>query len=280
MARAVAMFGAGGKMGFRVTKKLFDAGYDLRAIEIGEEGRQRLAAAGIDAVDIDTALNGAEVVVLALPDNIIGRIAAEIEPKLAPGTMILILDAAAPYADVLPKNRPDLTYFVGHPCHPPLYNDETEWDARRDYHGGVARQAIVCALMQGPEEHYAVGAEICEAMWSPVVKTHRVTVEQLAILEPGLSEMLAMCMIDAMTDAVDACEERYGIPKEAARDFLIGHLNVEIAMWFGYSPKVPSDAALRLLKFGKSKILRDDWLEAISPAVVKQASDLIVHGKI
>jgi len=137
MARSIAMFGAGGKMGFRVTKKLHDAGYDLRAIEIGDEGKKRLSDAGIPVVDTAAALKGAEVVVLALPDNIIGRVAAQIEPQLAPGTMLLILDAAAPYADVLPKNRPDLSYFVGHPCHPPLYNDETEWDARRDYHGGV-----------------------------------------------------------------------------------------------------------------------------------------------
>jgi len=266
-------------MGFRITKKLFDAGYDLRAIEIGDTGRARLDEAGITAVDTETGLQGAAVVVLALPDNIIGKVAAEIAPHLPAGTILLILDAAAPYADVLPKDRPDLTYFVGHPCHPPLYNDETDWAARRDYHGGIAKQAIVCALMQGPEEHYAVGAEICEAMWSPVTKTHRVTVEQLAILEPGLSEMLAMCMIDIMTEAVDECETSYGIPREAAKDFLIGHLNVEIAMWFGYSPKVPSDAALRLLEFGKSRIMQPNWREALSPAVVRQASDLIVHGK-
>ena len=36
MGRSVAVLGAGGKMGFRVTKKLFDAGYDLRAVEIGD----------------------------------------------------------------------------------------------------------------------------------------------------------------------------------------------------------------------------------------------------
>ena len=280
MARSVAMFGAGGKMGLRVTKKLSAAGYDLRAIESGEAGRARLAEAGITAVSETEGLRGAEVVVLALPDNIIGKVAAAIAPQMAPGTMLLILDAAAPYADALPKDRPDLTYFVGHPCHPPLYNDETDWDARRDYHGGVARQAIVCALMQGPEDHYAVGVEICEAMWSPVTKTHRVSVEQLAILEPGLSEMLAMCMIDVMTEAVDECATRYGIDREAAKDFLIGHLNVEIAMWFGYSPKVPSDAALRLLEFGKSRIMKENWREALSPAVVRQAADLIVHGKI
>lgn len=279
MKRSVSVLGAGGKMGFRITRKLFEAGYDLRAIEIGETGKQRLAEAGIAAVTEEVGLSGADVVVLALPDNLIGRVAADIAPKLPAGTMLLILDAAAPYADVLPKDRPDLTYFIGHPCHPPLYNDETEIEARRDYHGGVAKQAIVCALMQGPEEHYAIGAEICEAMWSPVTKTHRVTVEQLAILEPGLSEMLAMCMIDVMVEAVDECEKKYGIPREAAQDFLIGHLNVEIAMWFGFSPKVPSDAALRLLEFGKSKIMRDDWRVALSPAVIRKAAELIVHGK-
>jgi hypothetical protein len=280
MKHSVAVFGAGGKMGFRVTRKLHEAGYDLRAVEIGDAGKARLAEAGIAAVDAETGLLGAEVVVLALPDNVIGKVTSEIAPRLAPGTMVLILDAAAPYADVLPKDRPDLTYFVGHPCHPPLYNDETDMAARRDYHGGVARQAIVCALMQGPEEHYALGAEICAAMWSPVTKVHRVTTEQLAILEPGLSEMVAMCMIDVMTEAVDECEKRYGIPREAAHDFLIGHLNVEIAMWFGYSPKVPSDAALRLLEFGKSKIMKENWREALSPEVVREAADLIVHGKL
>jgi D-apionate oxidoisomerase len=280
MKRKVAVLGAGGKMGFRVTNKLADAGYELRAIEIGEVGKARLQQANIKAMGMDEGLAGAEIVVMALPDNIIGKVAAEIEPRLPSGTMLLILDAAAPYADVLPKNRPDLTYFVGHPCHPPLYNDETEWPARRDYHGGVAKQAIVCALMQGPETHYAVGREICEAMWSPVTTSHRVTVQQLAILEPGLSEMLAMCMVDVLTEAVDECEKSYGIPRQAAHDFLIGHLNVEIAMWFGYSPKVPSDAALRLLKFGKSKIMQENWREALSPKVIRQASDLIVHGKI
>ena len=260
-------------------RKLAEAGHDLRAVEIGEAGRARLADAGIRAVTEAEGLAGAEVVVLALPDNIIGKVATAIAPQLAPGTIVLILDAAAPYADVLPKDRADLTYFVGHPCHPPLYNDETDWAARRDYHGGVAKQAIVCALMQGPEEHYAVGVEICQAMWSPVTRVHRVTVEQLAILEPGLSEMVAMAMVDVMSLAVDECATTYGIDREAAQDFLIGHLNVEIAMWFGFSPKVPSDAAMLVQEFGKQLIMRDNWREALSPAMVRKGADLIVHGK-
>ncbi len=265
-------------MGFRITRKLFDAGYDLRAVEIGEAGRARLTEAGITPVSTDEGIAGAKVVVFALPDNIIGQVARELAPKLAPGTMLLILDAAAPYAGDLPKDRPDLTYFVGHPCHPPLYSTTTSGAERTDYHGGVAPQAIVCALMQGPEEHYALGVEICEAMWSPVTKTHRVTLEQLAILEPGLSEMVAMAFVDTMVDAVDECAAQ-GVPREAAFDFLIGHLNVEIAMWFGYSPKVPSDAALRLMRFAKSHVLNPNWREAVRPKLVKEAAELIVYGK-
>jgi D-apionate oxidoisomerase len=277
MKASVAVLGAGGKMGFRITKKLFDAGYDLRAVEIGEAGKARLAEAGIKAVSSDEGIAGARVIIFALPDNIIGTVARELSPKIAPGTMLLILDAAAPYAGDMP-DRPDLTYFVGHPCHPPLFSTETQGAERVDYHGGVAPQAIVCALMQGPEQDYALGAEICEVMWSPVTKTHRVTLEQLAILEPGLSEMVAMAFVDTMVEAVDECAAQ-GVPREAAFDFLIGHLNVEIAMWFGYSPKVPSDAALRLMRFAKSRVLNPDWREAVRPKLVKEAAELIVYGK-
>jgi hypothetical protein len=271
---AVAILGAGGKMGARITKKIHDGPHRLAAIEIAPEGRARLEAMGVPLTEDEAWVEASDVVVLALPDNVIERVAHDLVPRLRPGTIVLILDAAAPYADVLPE-RADVTYFIGHPCHPPLFNDETDPAARTDYHGGIAKQAIVCALMQGPEEHYAVGAAICEAMWSPVVRTHRVTTEQLAILEPGLSEMVAMPFVDTMVQAVDECAERYGIERQAALDFMIGHLNVEIAMWFGYAPKVPSDAALRLMEFAKTVVVKDDWRDALNPAKVKEAARLI-----
>ena len=271
----IVVMGAGGKMGARITKKLHDSPeHALTAVEVSEEGKERLAGLGIDAVDGDGWLAEADVVVLALPDNVIEKVAHDLVPRARAGTMFLILDAAAPYADVLPE-REDVTYFIGHPCHPPLFNDETDPDARTDYHGGIAKQAIVCALMQGPEEHYELGRAICETMWSPVVRTHRVTTEQLAILEPGLSEMVAMPFIDTMVEAVDECAKTYGIDRQAALDFMIGHLNVEIAMWFGYSPKVPSDAALRLMQFAKGVVVKDDWRDALDPKKVKEAARLI-----
>jgi hypothetical protein len=276
MTKSIAVLGAGGKMGFRITRKLKEAGqYDVRAVEISDPGKARLAEAGIAAMNSSEGLKGAGAVILALPDNIIGNVVRELSPQLSPGTMVIILDAAAPYAGDLPKDRPDLTYFVAHPCHPPIFSTTTAGAQRTDFHGGLAPQSIVCALMQGPEEHYAVGTEICEAMWSPVLRTHRVTVEQLAILEPGLSEMVAMAFVDTMVEAVDEVE-KLGVPREAAFDFLIGHLNVEIAMWFGFSPKVPSDAALRLMRFAKSKVVNPAWREALQPGMVREAAELIV----
>ncbi|MEQ8658821.1 MAG: phosphogluconate dehydrogenase C-terminal domain-containing protein [Hyphomicrobiales bacterium] len=275
MTATVAILGAGGKMGLRITRKIHAADYDLKAVEIGAAGRERLAEHDIPTVDDDSWIAGSNIVVLALPDNVIEKVANDIVSKLNPDTIVVILDAAAPYAGVLPK-RDDITYFIGHPCHPPLFNDETEWDARRDYHGGVAKQAIVCALMQGPEEHYAIGSAICEAMWSPVIRTHRVTTEQLAILEPGLSEMVAMPFIETMVEAVDECAATYDIDRQAAFDFLIGHLNVEIAMWFGFSPKVPSEAALQLMEFAKGVVVKENWREALNPKKVREAAELIV----
>ena len=278
MHTSIAIFGAGGKMGFRITKKLVDAGHDVRAVEVAEAGVARLAEAGIKGVAAADGVPGAKVVVLALPDKIIGRVAHELAPTLPPGTMLLILDAAAPYAGAMPADLPHLTYFVGHPCHPPLFNEQSNMAARKDYHGGVAPQSIVCALMQGPEEDYALGEAICRDMWSPIIKAHRVTVEQLAILEPGLSEMVAMPFVDTMVEAVEECATKYGIEREAAFDFLMGHLNVEIAMWFGFSPKVPSEAALNLMRFAKSVVVRPDWRVALSPAKVREAATLIVNS--
>ena len=112
---------------------------------------------GLECVSPDEALKGAEVVILAVPDTHIGKVAAGINDRLQAGTMVVALDAAAPFAGHLPA-RPDLTYFVTHPCHPPIFNDETDIAAKRDHFGGLlAKQHIVSALMQGPESALCTG---------------------------------------------------------------------------------------------------------------------------
>ncbi|WP_431858197.1 phosphogluconate dehydrogenase C-terminal domain-containing protein [Azospirillum sp.] len=262
---AIALFGAGGKMGFRLSKNLQGSRFEVRHVEVGEAGRQRLSQElGVSCVSAEAALDGAEAVILAVPDTLIGTVAAGIERLLAAGTMVIALDAAAPFAGHLP-DRKDLTYFVTHPCHPPIWNDETDLAAKRDYFGGVAaKQHIVNALMQGPEEHYALGEEIARTIYKPVLRAHRVTVEQMALLEPGLSETVCATLVQVMREALDEVVAR-GVPEQAARDFLLGHLNILGAVTFGEVQGAFSDACNKAIEFGKPQLMRPDWKKVFEP---------------
>ena len=256
----LALFGAGGKMGMRLGANLAKSDeFETLRVEISPEGQARVKAAfGTDCVSADAALAEAKVVVLAVPDTHIGKVAAGIVDKLRPGTMLVCLDAAAPYAGHLPE-RADITYFVTHPCHPPIFNDETDMAAKRDHFGGIAaKQGVVNALMQGPEEDYILGEKVAKAIYAPVVRSHRVTLEGMALLEPGLSETVVASLLVVMREAMDEVIAR-GVPHEAARDFLLGHMNILAAVIFKEVDGVFSDAANKAIEFGKPALMRDDW---------------------
>jgi D-apionate oxidoisomerase len=261
----IALFGAGGKMGMRLGANLKNTNYDVAPVEVSDAGQARLRdELGWAATDADTALANADVVVLAVPDTAIGKVAHGIVGKLNPGTMVIILDAAAPYAGHLPK-RDDITYFVTHPCHPPIFNDETDMAAKLDRFGGIAaKQAIVCCLMQGPESDYAKGEAVAKVIWAPVMRSHRLTVEQLALLEPGLAETVVASLLDIMREAMDEVVAR-GVPEMAARDFLLGHMNILAAVIFKEQPGVFSDACNKAIQFGKPVLMRDDWKRVFDP---------------
>ena len=261
----IALFGAGGKMGMRLGANLKDSRFQVAPVEVSDAGKARLKdELGWLALNADDALHGAEIVVLAVPDSAIGKVSHAIADQLKPGTMIVVLDAAAPYAGHLPT-RKNITYFVTHPCHPPIYNDETDMKAKMDRFGGVAaKQAIVCCLMQGPESDYAKGEEVARTIWSPVMRSHRLSVEQLALLEPGLAETVAASLLDIMREAMDEVVRR-GVPEAAARDFLLGHLNILGAVIFKEQPGVFSDACNKAIQFGKPVLMRDDWKRVFEP---------------
>jgi hypothetical protein len=224
----------------------------------------------VDCIDATEAIKGADVVVLAVPDTAVGAVAHDLVPKLTPGTMVVILDAAAPHAGHLPE-RADITYFVTHPCHPPIFNDETDPAAKADHFGGIAaKQHIVNALMQGPDAHYALGEEVARAIWAPVMRSHRVTVEQMAILEPGLSETVCATLLDAMREAMEEAIAR-GVPREAARDFLLGHMNILAAVTFEQVQGVFSDACNKAIVFGKDTILKPDWKRLFEPEEIAES---------
>lgn len=273
----IALLGAGGKMGVRLATNLMGSRFEVDHVEISPEGQARLkAATGAACVDRDVALAGADVVLMAVPDRLIGKIAHSFIEKIRPGTAIIMLDAAAPHAGELPK-RDDVTYFVTHPCHPPIFNDEVEPAAKTDYFGGIAaKQHIVCALMQGPDEHYALCEEIARTIYKPVMRSHRVTVEQLAILEPALSETVGATLALAMRDAVDEAARR-GVPHQAAMDFMMGHLTIELAIAFNVFPEGRfSDGALHAIAQAKPEIFREGWLDRVfdKESVLKSVKEI------
>ncbi|WP_108663302.1 phosphogluconate dehydrogenase C-terminal domain-containing protein [Acuticoccus kandeliae] len=277
----IALLGAGGKMGVRLATNLKGSRFDVAHVEVAPAGRERLkAATGFDCVDRDTALAEADVVVMATPDRLIGKIAHEIINEVKAGAAIIMLDAAAPHAGELPA-RADITYFVTHPCHPPIFNDENNED-RLDFFGGVkAKQHIVCALMQGPEEHYALCEEVARTIYKPVMRSHRVTVEQMAILEPALSETVGATFALALRKATDEAVRR-GVPEQAAIDFMLGHLNIELAIAFGIFPEGRfSDGALHAIREAEPKIFREGWLDRVfaPEAVLASVKDICEPGE-
>lgn len=267
----IVVLGAGGKMGYRVSANLRGAPYAVSHVEVSDIGRARLKELGLDAKTAEAVLPEADVVILAIPDNAIGRVTHQLEALFKRGAILIALDAAAPFAGELPA-RDDLSIFVAHPCHPSVFNDETDLDAKRDYFGGVkAKQAIVCALMRGPEAHYALAEDISRRMYAPVIRSHRATVDQMAILEPALSETVCATCLTVIREATDEAI-RLGVDKQAAFDFILGHLNVELAILFDQMPGVRmSDAANKAVDNAKKVIIAPDWKRVFERDAIAQS---------
>lgn len=275
----IAILGAGGKMGCRLIDNLLKSqeNHQLLLVEVGEIGRQRIAERGLSTTSESQALLDADVVILALPDRLLGDIARTVVPQARPGTIFITLDPAAALAGDLPI-RDDITYFVTHPCHPNVFDHFETSEERADFFGGVhARQAIVCALMQGPDEHYAVGEALAKQFYGPVTRSHRITVEQMAILEPTMAETCGIALVRGLREVLEEAVRR-GVPRGAAEDFMYGHIKVELAIAFGLAPFPFSDGAVLISGYGKQRIFKEDWLDLFNPVSVKEQTQMIVKG--
>lgn len=275
----VVLVGAGGKMGCRITDNVKNSSiYQVSYLEVGQAGIERLQQRGVSVSKPEEVLPGADMVIFAVPDIYIGKVAAGIVPQMKPGSIGICLDPAAPLAGHLPT-RPDISYFVSHPAHPSVFNWEPDEKTHFDYFGGIAaKQAIVCALMQGPEEHYAIGEALAKAMYAPVFRSHRITVEHMGILEPAMSETFMSTLTKLMREGLDEVVSR-GVPKEAAWDFFLGHLNIQLGVLFDQLPgAVFSDAAYKAMDIGRPLIVKEDWKQIFEPASVKQQIESITKA--
>jgi hypothetical protein len=266
----ITLVGAGGKMGYRLTSNLKDhPGYETTYLEVGAAGIQRMAELGVSPDQPEACVPQAEVVIYAVPDIAIGAVTRQYVPMMKAGAIAMFLDPAAPLAGHLPE-RADITYFASHPCHPSVFNWEPSEAAHFDYFGGIAaKQSIVCALIQGPEPHYAVGEDLAKVIYGPVTKSIRVTIEQMGILEPALSETFCGAMITLIKEGAEVAIQK-GVPREAVYEFLKGHINIELALLFDQLPGGKfSDAAIKAIEIGKAKIFKEGWQEIFEPESVQ-----------
>ena len=265
----VALVGAGGKMGLRLSHNLKNSDYVVSYHEINPEGIARLVEKGIRVSETGFCIPGSDIVILAVPDVTLEKVSAEIIPSMREGALVITLDPAAALAGKLHK-REDISYFITHPCHPSIFNWEPEMENMKDHFGGVAaKQSIVCALLKGDEKDYKKGEDLARIFYAPVSRSHRITAEQMGLLEPALVETLASTCIYVVREGLNEVIKR-GVPADAARDFLLGHLRIQLAVLFNELPgAVFSDAANKALQRGLREFIRDDWKKVFEPDNVK-----------
>ena len=273
----IALVGAGGKMGCRLTDNLKDSTYEMYYIEVSESGMERLKQRGVTVSNANDIIPMADVVILAVPDIYIGKVATGMIEQFKPSAIIVTLDPAAAFGGHLPT-RADISYFVSHPTHPSVFNWEEDKKKHFDYFGGItAHQAIVCALKQGPEEHYKIGEDLAITMYAPVTRAHRITVEQMALLEPGLAETFLGAVMFTMREAMDEVI-KMGVPKDAVFDFFMGHINIDLALCFDQIPGgVFSDACYKAIQIGKPLIFKDDWKKVLAREHVKYQVEVMTR---
>jgi ketopantoate reductase len=254
----IAVIGAGGKMGMRVSNNLQRTGHTVHYSENSPAGRDRVSAEGREITDSDTAVSQADVVILAVPDRILGAVSADLVPKMRSGSIVLTLDPAAAYAGLLAE-REDVCFAVAHPCHPSVFYQRTTAEQWADTFGGIAApQEVVAALEAGTDEQRAAAETVIRAMYAPVVDVHWVTVKQLAVLEPTLVETVA-CMIGALlNEALQETVHTVGVPEAAAKAMLFGHIQVALANGLrGDNPF--SEACLIAMDYGRDTLIKPDW---------------------
>lgn len=249
MDKRIGLIGAGGKMGCRITDNLLKTEYDVIFCENGEAGKKRLADRGISTDGIEKTAKESDIIVLAVPDVKIKEISEYILPMVRRDTTLILLDPAAAYAGELAL-RDDCTFVVAHPCHPPLFGKQDTDEARNDFFGGIAaKQDIVIALVQGREDLFDIARQLCIDIFAPVVKCHRITVEQMALLEPAAAEVVIAAAATIMKEALDEVV-KMGVPEEAARSFLLGHIQIPLAIAFNEIDSPFSDGAKIAIKCG------------------------------
>ncbi|MCI2957606.1 NAD(P)-binding domain-containing protein [Agromyces atrinae] len=254
----VALIGAGGKMGMRVSNNLKKSDFTVFYSEASPAGQERVRGLGLDITPTDEAIVDADVVILAVPDVVLGAVSEDVVPKLKHGAIVLTLDPAAAYAGLL-FARDGIEYVCAHPCHPSVFLERRTDEEYADTFGGIAApQEVVAAIESGDETARVLAESVISTIYAPVIQVHWVTVKQLAVLEPTLVETIACMIGELLQEALDETVNTVGVPYEAARAMLWGHVGIALTNALrGSNPF--SDACHIAMDYGRESIIKDDW---------------------
>jgi hypothetical protein len=84
----------------------------------------------------------------------------------------------------------------------------------------------------------------------------------MALLEPALVETLLATCLYTIRDGYERVVEM-GVPEEAARQMLFGHLRIELGIVFGYTDFPFSDGAQQAVEEAREEIFRSDWEDRV-----------------
>lgn len=263
----IALIGAGGKMGQRITNNLRTSNATVRYVEKSAAGQAWLEEVGVANMSLKEALFGADVVILAVPDTALGVVSQEVVPELKPGAIVMTLDPAASYAGLL-KHRADIEYVCAHPAHPSIFLKRYTEDEYADTFGGVAApQHAVAAVESGDANVQQAAEDVIRAIYAPVIKVHWVTVKQLAILEPTLVETITCMIGELLKEALEETVNSAGVPRDAAEALFYGHIQVALVNALrGDHPF--SEACHIAMGHGRDMIIKEDWKRVFDDSVL------------
>lgn len=256
--KTLTVIGAGGKMGMRISANFQKSDYQVFYCENSPAAQQQVTQQGRELSDADSVVPLSDVVILAVPDIVLGKVSEAIVPQMKPGAVLLTLDPAAAYANLI-FQRDDIDYAVAHPCHPSVFLERYTKEEHADAFGGIAAiQHVAAAWEAGSDAQRDELSKVIRVMYGPVEQVHWVTVTQLAYLEPTLVETVA-CMVGAfMKEALDETVKHSGVPEEAAKAMLYGHIQIALAVAFRATNPF-SDACMIAMEYGREKIVKPDW---------------------
>jgi hypothetical protein len=272
----IAVIGAGGKMGMRVSNNLVKTAHNVAYAENSPAGQERVTASGRSLTDSAVAVANADIVIYAVPDLALKAVTSQLVPLMKAGAIALTLDPAAAYAGLLTR-REDIINAVTHPCHPSVFLQRTTPEEYADTFGGIAApQDAIAAIESDDPVKKQIVEDTVRVIFAPVIDVHWVTVKQLAQLEPTLVETIACMIGDLLKESLHEAVHTMGIPEAAARSILLGHTQVALANTLrGDNPF--SDACRIAMDYGRESIIREDWKKVFTDAELDKNLAMMLH---